>query len=138
MTEHCERCGSEKNVQIVYDYFTPTKYSICSSCAAEEFAPGSRIVRFTDRSSPYYASCYLHIKSENDLEDVLLMGERAQKIGSGSIQSQTYTVRNNGKRMAPTSVSFGTKGSIIDLHANLDRMRVWLTASKIVRSHSGK
>ncbi|MHA1961194.1 MAG: hypothetical protein ACW99U_13275 [Candidatus Thorarchaeota archaeon] len=120
-------------MQLVYDYSTPTKYSICSSCAADEYTPGSRIVRFTDKSSRYSASCYLHVKNESDLESALAMGERAQNISSSSIQSQMYTVWSNGKPMAPTSVSFGMRNSLIDLQANLDRMRVWLTASKIIQ-----
>ena len=132
MTKLCSECGSDQDVQLVYNHHAYAGRWMCYPCATKAFPPGSRVVRFSDISGIYPASCYIGVNSDDDLEAILQMSRRAQMIDATNIQAQFYTVWRRNRKMVPKFVSLGHKYSLVSLRENIDSLRVWLTASEII------
>ncbi len=134
MTVRCGACGSEKDVEYVYDSFSLAGEYRCSSCVNKGFPPEARIVKFVDKSHPLRPAYFLNIESEADLDVLMDVGTRAQRTGVNCIEACFYTAR--GKRVGPSSLTLGHPSSMLTFRERVDQLRVWLAASEVMpRSH---
>ena len=133
MVKKCIACGSTNSVQAVYDTSSEEGEWRCPSCINERFPPGSRVVKFTDTSHPLRPAYYMKLESEDDLDAVLWMGERAQKIGAKGIKTCFYTAHKKDRRIGPMSFSLGHADSIIQMREHIDKLRLWLETSDVIQ-----
>jgi hypothetical protein len=134
MSHRCGLCGSEVNVEYVYDSFSLSGEWRCSTCVNNRFPEGSRIVKFTDRSHPLRPAYFLNIESESDLDVLMDVGQKAVKVGGGRIEACFYT--GKGKRVGPASITLGHPRSLMQFRERVDHLRVWLATSKMFEHQS--
>jgi hypothetical protein len=134
MTMKCGACGSTENVQYVYDSFCESGEWRCNSCLGARFPEGSRIVKFTDMSHPNHPSYYMSIETQEDLDLIMTVGQRAHKMGAKGIHACFYTAIKQGRPVGPNSFSLGHVDSESKLRACVDSLRMYLeTSEKIHR-----
>ena len=130
MTAHCGACGSTENVQYVYDSFCESGEYRCNTCLGERFPEGSRIVKFTDTSHPLRPSYYLAIETQEDLDLIMTVGQRANRLGAKGIHACFYTAFKHGRPVGPNSFSLGHVDSESRLRACVDTLRMYLETSE--------
>ena len=90
MGQQCGACGSTTNVQYVFDSFCETGEWRCNSCLGQRFPEGSRIVKFTDKSHPLRPAYYMCVETQEDLDLIMTVGQRAQKLGAIGMEACFY------------------------------------------------
>ncbi|TFF96417.1 hypothetical protein EU546_01485 [Candidatus Thorarchaeota archaeon] len=130
MTSRCSVCGSEEDVEYIYDSFSVAGEYRCSSCVNKGFPPGARIVKFVDKSHPLKPAYFLNIESESDLDLLMDVGTRAQRSGVNCIEACFYTAK--GKRVGPSSFTLGHPSSLNTFRERVDQLRVWLATSEVL------
>ena len=132
MIMRCGACGSTRDVQAVYDEYSEGNEWRCSACINKRFAPGTRVVKFTDTAHPHRPAYYMSLESEDDLELVLTVGKRAQKIGAKGFKAFFYTAHMKGLHINSGALSLGHSDSIIQLRGQVDKMRMWMETSRVI------
>ncbi|TFG33724.1 hypothetical protein EU527_07110 [Candidatus Thorarchaeota archaeon] len=130
MTKQCGLCGSEANVQYVYDSFCERGEWRCNTCLGTRFPEGSRIVKFTDTSHPLRPSYYMAIETQEDLDLIMAVGQRAHRLGAKGIHACFYTTFKHGRPVGPNSFSLGHVDSESKLRACIDSLRMYLETSE--------
>ncbi|MHA1949742.1 MAG: hypothetical protein ACXAAO_03120 [Candidatus Thorarchaeota archaeon] len=132
MTKICDSCGSTDRVQFVYNSFSDGGEWRCNSCLNNRFPEGSRVVKFTDTSHPHRPAYYMCIESQEDLDLIMTVGERAHTIGAKGIEACFYAAFKQGRRIGPSSFSLGHTGSVSQLRSHVDTLRMYIeTADKL-------
>ncbi len=126
MTNQCGVCGSTENLQYVYDLSSEGGKWRCNSCLGAEFPEGSRIVKFTDRSHPLRPAYYMAIETQEDLDLIMTVGQRAHSLGAKGIEACFYTAFKHGRPLEPNSFSLGHPDSESKLKACIDSLRMHL------------
>ncbi len=130
MTEQCGVCGSTENVQYVYDSFCESGEWRCNTCLGARFPEGSRIMKFTDTSHPLRPSYYIAIETQEDLDLIMTVGQRVNRLGAKGIHACVYTALKNGRPISPNSFSLGHIDSESKLRACIDSLRMYLETSE--------
>jgi hypothetical protein len=130
MTNQCGGCGSTENLQYVYDSFCETGEWRCNVCLGTRFPEGSRIVKFTDISHPLRPAYYMAIETQDDLDLIMTVGQRAQKLGAKGIEACFYTTLKHGRPVGPNSFTLGHPDSESKLRACVDSLRMHLETSE--------
>jgi hypothetical protein len=125
----CSSCGSTENVQYVYNSLSDGGDWRCNQCLNKQFPEGSRIVKFTDISHPQRPAYYLCIESQEDLDLIMTVGERAHTLGAKGIEACFYTAFKRGRRICPHSFTLGHDGSVAMLKSHVDTLRMFFEAS---------
>ncbi|TFG27700.1 hypothetical protein EU527_18285 [Candidatus Thorarchaeota archaeon] len=132
MTRQCGACGSEDNVQYVYDSFCESGEWRCNTCLGTRFPEGSRVVKFTDTSHPLRPSYYMTIETQEDLDLIMTVGQRAHRLGAKGIHACFYAAFKHGRPVGPNSFSLGHIDSESKLRACIDSLRLSIeTAEKL-------
>ena len=129
MTKSCDSCRSTDRVQFVYNSFSDGGEWRCNSCLNDRFPEGSRIVKFTDTSHPHRPAYYMCIESQEDLDLIMTVGERAHSIGAKGIEACFYAAFKRGRRIGPSSFSLGHTGSVAQLRSYVDSLRMYIETS---------
>ena len=132
MLMRCEVCGSTSNVHAVYNEFSEGNEWRCASCVNKRFPPGTRVVKFTDTAHPLRPAFYMTVESEDDLDLVLSVGERAQKMRAKGFKAFFYTAHTKGLHINSGELSLGHADSIIQLRSQVDKMRMWMETSRVI------
>lgn len=132
MNMRCGACGSAKDVHAIYDEYSEGSEWRCTACVNKRFAPGTRVVKFTDTAHPHHPAYYMSLESEDDLELVLTVGKRAQKIGAKGFKAFFYTAHMKGLHINSGALSLGHADSIIHLRGQVDKMRMWMETSRVI------
>ena len=130
MMKTCSSCGSTDDVQYVYNSFSDGGDWRCNQCLNKQFSEGSRIVKFTDISHPQRPAYYLCIESQEDLDLIMTVGERAQSMGAKGIEACFYTAFKRGRRIGPHSFTLGHDGSVALLKSHVDTLRMFFEATE--------
>ncbi|MFX0108059.1 MAG: hypothetical protein ACFE7R_07235 [Candidatus Hodarchaeota archaeon] len=130
MVNTCSVCGTSESVQLVYDAFSEEGKWKCFGCINLNFPEGARIVRFTDKSHPLRPSYYLPVENEEDLELVLVMGERARRMGVKGFEACFYTAHKRERHIGPITFDMGSKNSNVMLRGHVDKLRLWMETSQ--------
>lgn len=130
MVKTCDSCGSTDNVQLVYNSFSEGGDWRCNTCLNKQFPEGSRIVKFTDMSHPLRPAYYLCVESQEDLDLIMTVGERAHTMGVKGIEACFYTAFKRGRRIGPNSFTLGHAGSVAQLRSHVDTLRMYLETSE--------
>lgn len=130
MTKTCDTCGSIEGVQFVYNSFSDSGEWRCDSCLNKRFPEGSRIVKFTDTSHPLRPAYYLCVESQEDLDIIMTMGERAHTMGAKGIEACFYAAFKRGRRISPHSFTLGHDGSVAKLRSHVDNLRMYIETSE--------
>ena len=130
MVKTCDKCSSTEGVQFVYNSFSDGGEWRCNTCLNGQFPEGSRIVKFTDTSHPLRPAYYLCIESQEDLDLIMTVGERAHTIGAKGIEACFYTAFKRGRRIGPHSFTLGHDGSVAQLRSHVDTLRMYLETSE--------
>jgi len=130
MVKTCDSCGSLDSVQFVYNSFSDGGDWRCNSCLNRQFREGSRIVKFTDTSHPNRPAYYLCIESQEDLDLIMTVGERAHSIGAKGIEACFYAAFKRGRRIGPHAFTLGHDGSVAQLRSHVDTLRMYLETSE--------
>ncbi|MBN2228289.1 MAG: hypothetical protein JW779_01775 [Candidatus Thorarchaeota archaeon] len=130
MVKQCGSCGSTDNLQYVYDSFCESGEWRCNTCLGTRFPEGSRIVRFTDTSLPHRPTYYMVVESQEDLDLIMTVGERAQRLGAKGIEACFYTTLKQGRPVGPNAFSLGHSDSETKLRAYVDSLRMHLETSE--------
>jgi hypothetical protein len=130
MAARCGACGSEEDVELVYDSFSLAGEYRCSKCVNKGFPPDARIVKFVDKSHPLRPAFFLNIESEADIDLLMDVGTRAQQTGVNCIEACFYTAK--GKRIGPSSFTLGHTSSMNVFRERVDQLRVWLATSEFL------
>jgi len=134
MTSQCGACGSTENLQYVYDSFCEAGEWRCGSCLGTRFPEGSRIVKFTDKSHPLRPSYYMAIETQEDLDLIMTVGRRAQRLGVKGIEACFYAAFKQGRPIGPNAFSLGHPDSEFKLRSCVDTLRMYLETSKKLES----
>jgi len=129
MAKQCGACGSIDNVQYVFDSFCESGEWRCNSCLGQRFPEGSRIVKFTDKSHPLRPAYYMCVETQEDLDLIMTMGERAQKLGAKGMEACFYATLIRGRPVSPQSFSLGHADSESQLRSYVDSLRMHLETS---------
>ncbi len=130
MTKTCDACGSTEGVQFIYNSFSDGGEWRCNSCLNERFPEGSRVVKFTDTSHPHRPAYYMCIESQDDLDLIMTVGERAHTIGAKGIEACFYAAFKRGRRIGPSAFTLGHTGSVTQLRSHVDTLRTYLETSE--------
>ncbi len=130
MTKTCDACGSIEGVQFIYNSFSDGGEWRCNSCLNERFPEGSRVVKFTDTSHPNRPAYYMCIESQEDLDLIMTVGERAHTIGAKGIEACFYAAFKRGRRIGPSAFTLGHTGSVAQLRSHVDTLRTYLETSE--------
>ncbi|MFW9926779.1 MAG: hypothetical protein ACFFDM_08440 [Candidatus Thorarchaeota archaeon] len=130
MTKTCDACGSSEGVQYVYNSFSDGGEWRCDTCLNERFPEGSRIVKFTDTSHPLRPAYYLCIESQEDLDIIMTVGERAHTLGAKGIEACFYAAFKKGRRIGPHSFRLGHNDSVGQLRSQVDNLRMYIETSE--------
>ena len=130
MVKQCGVCGSTNNVQYVFDSFCESGEWRCNSCLGTRFPEGSRIVKFTDKSHPLRPAYYMCVETQEDLDLIMTVGERAQKLGAKGMEACFYASLIRGRPVSPQSFSLGHADSESRLRAYVDSFRMYLETSE--------
>ncbi|MHA1138685.1 MAG: hypothetical protein ACTSSE_19580 [Candidatus Thorarchaeota archaeon] len=130
MVKQCGVCGSTNNVQYVFDSFCESGEWRCNSCLGTRFPEGSRIVKFTDKSHPLRPAYYMCVETQEDLDLIMTVGERAQKLGAKGMEACFYASLIRGRPVSPQSFSLGHADSESRLRAYVDSLRMYLETSE--------
>ena len=131
MTARCSACGSRSNVQIVYDSSSNEGQLRCQSCVNSRFPMGTRVVKFVDRSQPLGRAYYMSLETEDDLDLILRVGERARKIKAEGFEAHFYRAHMPEKLIGPRSFSLSHTGSAIQMRGHIDKLRLWMETSRV-------
>lgn len=72
------------------------------------------------------------IESQEDLDLIMTVGERAHTIGAKGIEACFYAAFKKGRRIGPSAFTLGHDGSIAQLRSHIDTLRMYIeTAEKI-------
>ena len=138
MTAQCEICGSTKNVQYVYDSFCESGAWRRNECLGARFPEGSRIVKFTDTSHPLHPSYYMAIETQEDLDLIMTVGQRANRLGAKGMHACFYATIKHGRPVGPNSFSLGHTDSESKLRACVDTLRMYLETSEKLQQLSNE
>ncbi len=131
MVKQCGVCGSTDSVQYVFDSFCESGQWRCNSCLGSRFPEGSRVVKFTDKSHPLRPAYYMCVETQDDLDLIMTVGERAQKLGAKGMEACFYATLIRGRPVSPQSFSLGHADSESRLRVYVDSLRMHLeTAEK--------
>ena len=130
MVKQCGSCGSTDNVQYVFDSFCESGEWRCHSCLGRRFPEGSRIVKFTDKSHPLRPAYYMCVETQEDLDLVMTVGRRAQRLGAKGMEACFYATLIRGRPISPESFSLGHADSESRLRAYVDSIRMHLETSE--------
>jgi hypothetical protein len=139
MSNQCGACGSTENLQYVYDSFCEAGEWRCNKCLGTRFPEGSRIVKFTDISHPLRPAYYMAIETQEDLDLIMTVGQRAHKMGARGIEACFYTTLKHGRPVEPNSFTLGHPDSESKLRACVDSLRMHLETSEklhIIEEHT--
>lgn len=128
----CGACGSTRNVHAVYNEFSEGNEWRCTSCVNKHFLPGTRVVKFTDTEHPLHPAFYMTLETEDDLDLVLSVGEKAQKMHAKGFKVFFYTAHAKGLHINSGALSLGHADSIIQLRSQVDKMRMWMETSRVI------
>ncbi|NHJ12674.1 MAG: hypothetical protein EAX95_03320 [Candidatus Thorarchaeota archaeon] len=132
MLMRCGACGSTKNVHAVYDEYSEGNEWRCTACINQRFPPGTRVVKFTDTAHPLHPAFYMSVETEDDLDLVLTVGERAQRMKAKGFKAFFYTAHTKGLHINSGELSLGHADSIIQLRSQVDKMRMWMETSRVI------
>lgn len=135
MIKQCGKCGSTDNVQYVFDSFCESGEWRCNSCLGARFPEGSRIVKFTDKSHPLKPAYYMCVETQEDLDLIMTVGQRAQKLGAKGMEACFYATLIHGRPVSPESFSLGHADSESRLRAYVDSLRMHLETSEKFTKH---
>ncbi|TFG95139.1 hypothetical protein E4H12_13895 [Candidatus Thorarchaeota archaeon] len=130
MVKQCGKCGSTDKVQYVFDSFCESGEWRCNACLGARFPEGSRIVKFTDKSHPLRPAYYMCVETQEDLDLIMTVGERAQKLGAKGMEACFYATLIRGRPVSPQSFSLGHADSESRLRAYVDSLRMHLETSE--------
>jgi len=130
MVKQCGACGSTDNVQYIFDSFCETGEWRCSSCLGRRFPEGSRVVKFTDKSHPQRPAYYMCVETQEDLDLIMTVGERAQKMGAKGMEACFYASLIRGRPVSPQSFSLGHADSESRLRSYVDSLRMYIETSE--------
>ena len=130
MVKQCGACGSTDNVQYIFDSFCETGEWRCSSCLGRRFPEGSRVVKFTDKSHPQRPAYYMCVETQEDLDLIMTVGERAQKLGAKGMEACFYASLIRGRPISPHSFSLGHADSESRLRSYVDSLRMHIETSE--------
>jgi hypothetical protein len=130
MVKECGVCGSTDNVQYVFDSFCESGEWRCNSCLGRRFPEGSRIVKFTDKSHPLRPAYYMSVETQEDLDLIMTVGQRAQKMGAKGMEACFYATLIHGRPVSPQSFSLGHADSESRLRSYVDSLRMHLETSE--------
>jgi len=131
MTVRCGACGSRINVQIVYDSSSNEGKLRCQSCVNTRFPMGTRVVKFVDRSQPVGRAYYMSLETEDDLDLILRVGERARKINAEGFEAHFYRAHMSERLIGPSSFSLSHAESAIQMRGHIDKLRLWMETSRV-------
>jgi hypothetical protein len=135
MDNQCGVCGCKENLQYVYDSFCESGEWRCNSCLGARFPEGSRIVKFTDRSHPLRPAYYMAVETQEDLDLIMMVGQRAHRLGAKGIEACFYAAFKHGRPVEPSVFSLGHSDSESKLRAYIDSLRMHIeTSDKIYAS----
>lgn len=134
MSNRCGACGSTESLQYVYDSFCEAGEWRCNTCLGTRFPEGSRIVKFTDRSHPLRPAYYMAIETQEDLDLIMTVGQRAHKMGAKGIEACFYTALKHGRPVGPYPISLGHSDSESKLRACVDTLRMHLETSEKIHT----
>jgi hypothetical protein len=83
-------------------------------------------VKFTDTSHPLRPAYYLCIESQEDLDLIMTVGERAHTIGAKGIEACFYAAFKKGRRIGPSSFRLGHNDSVAQLRTHVDTLRMYI------------
>ena len=126
----CDECGSTEGVQFVYNSFSDGGDWRCNACLNRRFPEGSRIVKFTDTSHPDRPAYYMCIESQDDLDLIMTVGERAHSLGAKGMEACFYAAFKGGRRISPHAFALGHDGSVAKLRSHVDTLRMYLETSE--------
>ena len=130
MVKTCDLCGSVDGVQFVYNSFSDGGDWRCDACLNQGFPEGSRIVKFTDTSHPNRPAYYMCIESQDDLDLIMTVGERAHSLGAKGMEACFYAAFKRGRRIGPHAFALGHDGSVAKLRSHVDTLRMYLATSE--------
>ena len=133
MAKTCDKCGSIDGVHFTYNSFSDGGEWRCNTCLNGQFPEGSRIVKFTDTSHPLRPAYYLCIESQEDLDLIMTVGERAHSLGAKGMEACFYAAFKRGRRIGPHAFALGHDGSVAKLRSHVDTLRMYLATSEKLR-----
>ena len=134
MVKQCGACGSTDNVQYVFDSFCESGEWRCSLCLGRRFPEGSRVVKFTDKSHPQRPAYYMCVETQEDLDLIMTVGKRAQKLGAKGMEACFYASLKRGRPVSPQSFSLGHSDSESRLRSYVDSLRMHIETSEKFKS----
>jgi hypothetical protein len=134
MGRQCSACGSTEKVQYVFDSFCETGEWRCNSCLGQRFPEGSKVVKFTDKSHPLRPAYYMCVETQEDLDLIMTVGQRAQKLGAIGMEACFYATLIRGRPIEPQSFSLGHANSESQLRAYVDSLRMHIETSDKFKS----
>lgn len=93
---------------------------------------GARVVKFIDRSQPLRRAYYMSLDTEDDLDLILRVGERARKIKAEGFEAHFYRAHMAEKTIGPRSFSLSHADSAIQMRGHIDKLRVWMEMSRVL------
>ena len=134
MDKRCSACGAMSNVQYVFDSFCEGGEWRCNYCLGTRFPEGSRVVKFTDKSNPLRPAYYMCVETQEDLDLIMTVGERAQKLGAKGMEACFYASLKRGRPVSPQSFSLGHSDSESRLRSYVDSLRMHIETSEKFKS----
>ncbi len=132
MNMRCSTCGSTEDTHVVYNSLVNEAEWQCRSCVSKRFPSGARVVKFTDTANPHHPTYYMNVKSNADLDLVMSVSERAQKIGAKGFQACFYTAHNQERLIGPMAFPLGYAGNNRRLRKHVDKLRMWMETTGIL------
>jgi hypothetical protein len=134
MDRQCGACGSTESLQYVYDSFCESGEWRCSKCLGARFPEGARVVKFTDRSHPLRPAYYMAIETQDDLDLIMTVGQRANRLGAKGIEACFYAAFKHGRPVEPNVFSLGHSDSESKLRACIDSLRMHIETSEMIHA----
>jgi hypothetical protein len=73
----------------------------------------------------------MSLETEDDLDLLLTVGERARKIRAEGFEAYFYRAHMAEKVISPRSFSLGHADSAIQLRGHIDKLRLWMETSRV-------
>ena len=88
-------------------------------------------MKFTDKSHPLSPAYYMCVETQEDLDLIMTVGQRAQKLGAIGMEACFYASLKHGRPISPETFSLGHADSESRLRYHVDSLRMHLeTAEK--------
>ena len=91
----------------------------------------TRVDEFVDKSQPLARAYYMSLETEDDLDLIQRVGERARKIKAEGFEAHVYRAHMSERLIGPRSFSLSHAESAIQMRGHIDKLRLWMETSRV-------